>query len=266
MTSRWYQEAVIYSVDVSSFQDSDGDGRGDLPGLISRLDYLSRLGVSCLWLNPIHPSPGGDNGYDISDYYGIDPALGSLGDFAELTRGRKSAASGSSSTWSSTTPPTSIPGSCRRAAARIAVPRLVCLERRGAADRHSGHRLPGRAERDLDLRRAGAGAGTSTASTTSSPTSTGPIQPYGRRSPRSWASGCSWALPASGSTPRRSSSSRSPGVDPGPTGLFDPGLLAARDPVAARRLGAALRGQCAAERGRAVSSAVDPTARATGRR
>ena len=89
MTSRWYQEAVIYSLDVSSFQDSDGDGRGDLRGLISRLDYLSRLGVSCLWLNPIHPSPGRDGGYDISDYYGIDPALGSLGDFADLTRGAR---------------------------------------------------------------------------------------------------------------------------------------------------------------------------------
>ncbi len=86
MIDRWYQEAVIYSLDVSSFQDSDGDGRGDLRGLISRLDYLSRLGVSCLWLNPIHPSPWRDNGYDITDYYGIEPALGSLGDFAELAR------------------------------------------------------------------------------------------------------------------------------------------------------------------------------------
>src|SRR3954469_12539242 len=86
MINRWYQEAVIYCVDVSSFQDSDGDGRGDLRGLISRLDYLSRLGVSCLWLNPIHPSPWRDNGYDITDYYGIEPALGSLGDFAELAR------------------------------------------------------------------------------------------------------------------------------------------------------------------------------------
>jgi maltose alpha-D-glucosyltransferase / alpha-amylase len=86
MINRWYQEAVIYSVDVSSYQDSDGDGRGDLRGLISRLDYLSRLGISCLWLNPIHPSPWRDNGYDITDYYGIEPALGSLGDFAELTR------------------------------------------------------------------------------------------------------------------------------------------------------------------------------------
>ena len=89
MPSRWYQEAVIYSLDVSSFQDSDGDGRGDLRGLISRLDYLSRLGVSCLWLNPIHPSPGRDGGYDISDFYGVDPALGSLGDFAELARGAR---------------------------------------------------------------------------------------------------------------------------------------------------------------------------------
>lgn len=83
---RWYQEAVVYCVDVASFQDSDGDGCGDLPGLISRLDYLSRLGVNCLWLNPIYPSPWRDNGYDVADYYNIEPRLGSLGDFVELTR------------------------------------------------------------------------------------------------------------------------------------------------------------------------------------
>jgi len=86
MGSRWYQEAVIYCVEVGSFQDSNGDGHGDLRGLMSRLDYLARLGVTCLWLNPIHPSPWRDNGYDVSDYYGVDPRLGSLGDFAELTR------------------------------------------------------------------------------------------------------------------------------------------------------------------------------------
>jgi maltose alpha-D-glucosyltransferase/alpha-amylase len=83
---RWYQEAVVYCIDVASFQDSDGDGCGDLPGLTSRLDYLARLGVSCLWLNPIYPSPWRDNGYDVSDYYNIEPRLGSLGDFVELTR------------------------------------------------------------------------------------------------------------------------------------------------------------------------------------
>jgi maltose alpha-D-glucosyltransferase/alpha-amylase len=84
VSERWYKEAVIYCVEVDTFQDSDGDGCGDLPGLTGRLDYLARLGVTCLWLNPIHPSPLRDGGYDISDYYGIDPRLGSLGDFVEL--------------------------------------------------------------------------------------------------------------------------------------------------------------------------------------
>lgn len=84
MSERWYKEAVIYCIEVDSFQDSNGDGCGDLRGLTSRLDYLARVGVTCLWLNPIHPSPGRDNGYDVSDYYGIDPRLGTLGDFTEL--------------------------------------------------------------------------------------------------------------------------------------------------------------------------------------
>ena len=84
MHERWYKQAVIYCLDVETFQDSDGDGVGDLPGLTSRLDYLARLGVTCLWLNPIHPGPNRDDGYDVTDYYGVDPRLGSLGDFAEL--------------------------------------------------------------------------------------------------------------------------------------------------------------------------------------
>jgi maltose alpha-D-glucosyltransferase/alpha-amylase len=84
MTERWYTEAVIYNLDVETFADSDGDGVGDLRGLIGRLDYLARLGVTCLWLSPIHPTPGHDDGYDVTDFYGVDPRLGSLGDFAEL--------------------------------------------------------------------------------------------------------------------------------------------------------------------------------------
>jgi maltose alpha-D-glucosyltransferase/alpha-amylase len=80
----WYKDAVLYSLDVDSFQDSDGDGIGDFRGLGERLDYLSSLGVTCLWLLPFYPSPNRDNGYDVMDYYGVDPRLGTLGDFVEF--------------------------------------------------------------------------------------------------------------------------------------------------------------------------------------
>jgi maltose alpha-D-glucosyltransferase/alpha-amylase len=84
MGERWYEEAVIYCLDVETFQDSNDDGVGDFRGLIGRLDYLSRLGVTCIWLNPIHPGPSRDDGYDVTDFYAVDPRLGTLGDFAEL--------------------------------------------------------------------------------------------------------------------------------------------------------------------------------------
>ena len=84
MSDRWYEKAVVYCLDIDSFADSDGDGCGDIRGLIGRLDYLARLGINCLWLNPIHPSPGRDDGYDVSDFYNVDPRFGTLGDFAEL--------------------------------------------------------------------------------------------------------------------------------------------------------------------------------------
>lgn len=84
MSDRWYSKAVVYCLDIDSFADSDGDGCGDIRGLIGRLDYLARLGIDCLWLNPIHPSPGEDDGYDVSDFYNVDPRFGTLGDFAEL--------------------------------------------------------------------------------------------------------------------------------------------------------------------------------------
>ncbi|GIF24722.1 maltose alpha-D-glucosyltransferase/alpha-amylase [Actinoplanes tereljensis] len=84
MSDRWYQKAVVYCLDIDTFADSNGDGVGDIRGLIGRLDYLARLGVTCLWLNPIHPTPGRDDGYDVEDFYNVDPRLGTLGDFAEL--------------------------------------------------------------------------------------------------------------------------------------------------------------------------------------
>jgi trehalose synthase len=82
----WWKNAVLYCLDVETFLDDDGDGCGDIPGLTERIDYLAGLGISCLWLMPFYPSPRLDDGYDITDFYGIDGRLGTPGDFAELIR------------------------------------------------------------------------------------------------------------------------------------------------------------------------------------
>ncbi len=82
----WYKEAVLYELDVETFQDSNGDGVGDLPGLTSRLGYIKDLGATCVWLMPIFPTPNRDNGYDVSDYCAVDPRLGTLDDFAALVK------------------------------------------------------------------------------------------------------------------------------------------------------------------------------------
>ncbi len=84
MKEFWYKKAIVYSLDVETFMDSDGDGVGDFTGLTQRLDYLWGLGVNCLWLLPFYPSPNRDNGYDVMDYYSVDPRLGTLGDFVEF--------------------------------------------------------------------------------------------------------------------------------------------------------------------------------------
>ena len=81
---KWWQSAVIYQVYPRSFQDSNGDGVGDLPGLIERLDYLKELGIDAIWLSPVGKSPQADNGYDISDYRDIDPMFGTLEDMDRL--------------------------------------------------------------------------------------------------------------------------------------------------------------------------------------
>ncbi|MCE7079467.1 alpha-glucosidase [Streptomyces sp. ST2-7A] len=83
----WWRRAVVYQIYPLSFADSDGDGLGDLPGITSRLGHLERLGVDVIWLSPVYPSPRDDNGYDISDYRGIDPVFGTLDDFDALLAG-----------------------------------------------------------------------------------------------------------------------------------------------------------------------------------
>ncbi len=86
-TKNWWKEKVIYQIYPRSYQDSNGDGIGDLPGIISRLDYIASLGVDVVWLSPIYNSPNDDNGYDISDYRSIHPDFGTMEDFQILLDG-----------------------------------------------------------------------------------------------------------------------------------------------------------------------------------
>jgi Alpha amylase, catalytic domain/Major Facilitator Superfamily len=85
----WYKNGVIYCLSVGTYMDANGDGVGDFKGLLRRLDYLHGLGITAIWLMPFQPSPGKDDGYDISDYYGVDLRYGTLGDFVEFTHGCK---------------------------------------------------------------------------------------------------------------------------------------------------------------------------------
>jgi len=81
---KWWHNAVVYQIYPLSFQDSNGDGIGDIPGIISRLDYLQELGIDAIWLSPVYASPNDDNGYDISNYRSIHPDFGTMEDMDNL--------------------------------------------------------------------------------------------------------------------------------------------------------------------------------------
>ena len=80
----WWIDAVVYQIYPRSFQDSNGDGIGGLPGVLSRLDHIERLGASAIWLSPFYPSPNADFGYDVAGYTAVDPDYGTLEDFDRL--------------------------------------------------------------------------------------------------------------------------------------------------------------------------------------
>jgi Glycosidases len=86
-TAEWWRQAVVYQIYPRSFADSDGDGVGDLGGIISRVTYLASLGIDAVWLSPFYPSALTDGGYDVDDYRDVDPRLGTLTDFDEMTAG-----------------------------------------------------------------------------------------------------------------------------------------------------------------------------------
>src|SRR5690606_31164420 len=88
-SDQWWKTAVIYCLDIETFFDSDGDGVGDVAGVVERIDYLAELGVTCLWLMPFYPTPDRDDGYDVTDFYGVDARLGTHGDVVELIRTAK---------------------------------------------------------------------------------------------------------------------------------------------------------------------------------
>lgn len=86
MEKKWWKECVVYQIYPRSFKDSNGDGIGDLKGIIEKLDYLNYLGIDVIWLSPVYKSPNDDNGYDISDYQNIMDEFGTMKDFDELLR------------------------------------------------------------------------------------------------------------------------------------------------------------------------------------
>ena len=86
MKEKWWKSSVVYQIYPRSFCDSNGDGIGDINGIRSKLWYLRELGIDVIWLSPVYASPNADNGYDISDYYGISPEYGSMEDMKTLIR------------------------------------------------------------------------------------------------------------------------------------------------------------------------------------
>ena len=86
MIKKWWHDKTAYQIYPKSFCDSNGDGIGDIQGIISRLDYLKSLGVDIIWISPCYPSPWADQGYDISDYYNVDPRFGTMDDMDQLIR------------------------------------------------------------------------------------------------------------------------------------------------------------------------------------
>ena len=84
MSDKFWKKSTVYQIYPRSFCDSDGDGVGDIRGIISKLDYLKELGIDVIWLSPVYKSPNDDNGYDISDYKDIQPEFGTMADFDEL--------------------------------------------------------------------------------------------------------------------------------------------------------------------------------------
>ena len=170
-TDLWWKNAVVYCLDVETYMDWNDDGIGDFAGLAQRIDHLADLGVTCLWLMPFYPTAERDDGYDITDFYGVDPRLGTHGDLVEVIRTAHDR--GMRVIADLVVNHTSRQHPWFRSAEShqgLAVPRLLRVALRPAA----GHQRPGRLPRPggphLDEVGARPGSGTCTSSTRNSPT------------------------------------------------------------------------------------------------
>ena len=167
----WWKNAIVYCLDIETFLDADGDGCGDIVGLTERIDYLAGLGVTCVWLMPFFPSCHRDDGYDITDFYAIDPRLGTPGDFSELIRtahdrGIRVIADLVLNHTSNEHPWFQSARASRDSPYR----ELVRVERREARGATRGSGVPRQGELELGLRRGRPASGISTASTRTSRT------------------------------------------------------------------------------------------------
>ena len=148
----WYKNAVIYCLNVATYMDFNGDGIGDFEGLSRRLDYLSGLGVTCVWLQPFYCSPNRDNGYDVSDYYGVSPRFGTSGDFVEFMNHAQALGMRVVVDLVANHTSDQHPWFQRARGSELPVSRLVCLERQAPADACARHGVSAHAEDDLDTR------------------------------------------------------------------------------------------------------------------
>ena len=208
MARPWWRSAAFYQIYVRSFQDSNGDGVGDLQGIRSRLPYLQELGVDALWLTPFYPSPQADHGYDVADYVDVDPLFGTLADFDELVADAHER--GIRVTIDIVPNHTSDQHEWfRNAIADPAHPDRKRYMFRPGPERRPAERLDVRLRRPrLDARRADGRVLPPLLRAASNPISTGTTRPSRTASTRSSASGSTAASTASGSTSRTRSSRR----------------------------------------------------------
>jgi Alpha amylase, catalytic domain len=192
---KWWADCVGYQVYVPSFQDSNGDGWGDLPGVTSRLDYLTDLGVTIIWLSPIHPSPFADHGYDVSDYRAVNPHFGTLQDLEGLLDKADDRGLRVLMDLAPDTPLTSTSGSARTAALRTGISTFGEVRAQEVGRRTTGS-VASAARRGRGRKRRG--STTCTCSPARSPTSIGATQRWPMSSARSCRDGWTSASPVSG--------------------------------------------------------------------